>query len=173
MPHKHNPVAAISARASALRGPGLVSTLLHGMAQEHERAAGAWHSEWETLSDLLRCAGTAVFWLRESLDALHVDEARLAANLRRSGPGMSAEGISLHLSAALGRSNAHDIVARAASGADTPAQFREHLLADPVVGGRLTAERLDALLDPTASLGDAVAQAEAVLAAHRARRAAP
>lgn len=171
MPHKHNPVAAISARASALRAPGLVSTLLSGMAQEHERAAGGWHSEWETLSDLLRCTGTAVSWLRESITSLRVDEARLAANLRLYGPAASAEGIALHLAAALGRARAHELVAGASSGAATVAELRTRLLAAPAVGAHLPAERLDELLDPAASLGDAVVQAESVLVAHRARQA--
>ena len=63
MPHKHNPVAAISARACARRAPGLVATLLAAMEQEHERAAGAWHSEWPTLTGLLATVGSAAAWL--------------------------------------------------------------------------------------------------------------
>ena len=58
MAHKHNPIAAISARACTFRVPGLIATLIAGSAQEHERAAGAWHAEWETLSDLLRLVGS-------------------------------------------------------------------------------------------------------------------
>jgi 3-carboxy-cis,cis-muconate cycloisomerase len=81
MPHKHNPIAAISARACALRAPGLVATLLTAMAQEHERAAGPWHAEWETLSDLLRSSGSAASWLRDSLAGLEVDVERMARNL--------------------------------------------------------------------------------------------
>jgi 3-carboxy-cis,cis-muconate cycloisomerase len=53
MPHKRNPVAAISARACARQAPGLVATLLASMEQEHERAAGAWHAEWAPLRALL------------------------------------------------------------------------------------------------------------------------
>ena len=68
MPHKHNPIAAISARACACRVPGLAATLFAAMAQEHERAAGAWHAEWETLADLLRLAGSARRWLADSLE---------------------------------------------------------------------------------------------------------
>ena len=49
MPHKRNPVAAISALGCAQQAPGLVATLLAAMVQEHERAAGAWHSEWRPL----------------------------------------------------------------------------------------------------------------------------
>ncbi|HXV92198.1 MAG TPA: lyase family protein, partial [Pseudonocardia sp.] len=54
MPHKRNPIAAVTARAAARRAPGLVAVLLAAADHEHQRAAGAWHAEWETLSDLLR-----------------------------------------------------------------------------------------------------------------------
>lgn len=77
MPHKHNPIAAISARACALRTPGLAATLFAAMAQEHERAAGAWHSEWETLADLLRLTGSAAAWLTDSLQNLELDRDRM------------------------------------------------------------------------------------------------
>lgn len=81
MPHKDNPVAAISARAAALRAPALASTLFAAMHQEHERAAGAWHAEWETVSDLLRCTGSAVAWLRDCLANLRVDPVRMRHNV--------------------------------------------------------------------------------------------
>ena len=90
MPHKHNPVAAISARAAAMQVPGLVPTLLHAAgSHELERAAGAWHAEWPAINQLLRSTGSAVDWLRTSLDRLVVDPDRMAANLARSAAGRS------------------------------------------------------------------------------------
>jgi 3-carboxy-cis,cis-muconate cycloisomerase len=77
MPHKHNPVAAISALGCAKQAPGLVATLLAAMIGEHERAAGAWHSEWKPLSDLLLLTGSAAAWLRTSLETLEVDPDRM------------------------------------------------------------------------------------------------
>ena len=53
MAHKRNPVARGVGRGLRGAGPGLVATLLAAMAQEHERAAGAWHAEWEPLRELL------------------------------------------------------------------------------------------------------------------------
>jgi 3-carboxy-cis,cis-muconate cycloisomerase len=79
MPHKRNPVAAVSVLAGAGRVPGLVATLLGGMAQEHERAAGAWQAEWGTLTDLLRLTGSATAWARELLERLEVDAERMRA----------------------------------------------------------------------------------------------
>ena len=81
MPHKRNPVAAISARACARQAPGLVATLLASMEQEHERAAGAWHAEWAPLRTLLVATGSAAAWLRACLLGLEVDAGRMRANL--------------------------------------------------------------------------------------------
>lgn len=81
MPHKRNPIAAVTARASARRAPGLVAVLLAAMDGEHQRAAGAWHSEWETLSDLLRATGGAAARLRVGLEGLSVHPDRMAASL--------------------------------------------------------------------------------------------
>ena len=72
MPHKHNPVAAISAVACTHRSPGLVSTLLGSMGQEHERAAGNWQAEWVPLRELLVVVDSAAAWLTDSLGHLVV-----------------------------------------------------------------------------------------------------
>jgi 3-carboxy-cis,cis-muconate cycloisomerase len=91
MPHKRNPVAAICALACAQQAPGLAATLLAAMAHEHERAAGPWHAEWRPLSELLRSTGSAVAWLRESLEGLEPDPERMRANLDATGGRMLAE----------------------------------------------------------------------------------
>jgi 3-carboxy-cis,cis-muconate cycloisomerase len=91
MAHKANPVAAISARACAQRVPGLVATMLSSMDGEHERAAGAWQAEWETLRELLRSTGSAVAWCRELFQHLEVDAERMATNLTAAlGPETTA-----------------------------------------------------------------------------------
>jgi len=92
MAHKHNPIAAISARAAAMQAPGLVATLLHAAGGgEAERAAGAWHAEWRPLGELLRSTGSAVAWLRDSLEGLEVDPERMGANLEATGGRIMAE----------------------------------------------------------------------------------
>jgi 3-carboxy-cis,cis-muconate cycloisomerase len=85
MPHKHNPIAAVSARAAAMQAPGLVSTLLHAAGgHEYERAAGAWHAEWPALNQLLRATGSAAEWLYVSLQRVVVHPERMAENLARA-----------------------------------------------------------------------------------------
>jgi 3-carboxy-cis,cis-muconate cycloisomerase len=86
MAHKANPVSAISAAACAARAPGLAATMLSVMDGEHERAAGGWQAEWETLRALLRATGSAVAWLRDMLERLEVDPARMRANLGAAEP---------------------------------------------------------------------------------------
>ena len=60
------------ARACALRVPPLAALLLGAMAQEHERAAGAWHAEWEPLGEALALTGGAAAGARETLEDLEV-----------------------------------------------------------------------------------------------------
>ncbi len=82
MPHKRNPVGSILARACAVRAHAAAGVLTGGLAQEHERAAGAWQAEWGALSDTLAFAGGAVSWMRTALEGLQVDAGRMRANLR-------------------------------------------------------------------------------------------
>ena len=79
MPHKRNPVAPILARACARRVEALATTFTS--EHEHERAAGAWHAEWESLSDMLALAGGAAGHVRAALEGLEVDRERMRANL--------------------------------------------------------------------------------------------
>jgi len=98
MAHKRNPVAAVAAAACAARTPGLVATMLSVMDGEHERAAGGWQAEWETQRELLRSTGAAVAWVRDLLERLEVDPARMEANLAAvlgdaGGPAPRAEAL--------------------------------------------------------------------------------
>lgn len=82
MAHKQNPVDAIAVRSAALRAPGLLGILFTAAAQqEHERAAGAWHAEWEPLRDLLSLAGGSAARLRSALASATVDAERMRAGL--------------------------------------------------------------------------------------------
>jgi 3-carboxy-cis,cis-muconate cycloisomerase len=82
MPHKRNPARAVIARACA-RGVHAHASLLTATADyELQRAAGAWQSEWNALSEALALTGGAVGALRECLDGLEVDVERMRANMR-------------------------------------------------------------------------------------------
>jgi 3-carboxy-cis,cis-muconate cycloisomerase len=161
MPHKRNPVAAISARACARRAPGLVATLFGAMEQEHERAAGAWHSEWPTLTDLLTTVGSAASWLAASLEGLRPDPARMASTVAAARDPELAGAAADALAPSLGPGPAHDVVAAAArEAADTGRPLAEVLAARPDVD-------VGGLLAAGPDVGEAGAQVDAVLAEHR------
>ena len=168
MPHKRHPIAAVCARAGAHRAPGLVAGLLAGMAQEHERGAGAWHAEWLAVSDLLRCTGSAAAWLRDALENLVVDPRQMRSAL--AGASHGSEAVAGALAGPLGRGRAHGLVAAAVARGGS---LRAALLDDPAVTVHLDAARLDALLAGPQSCGEAPALVDRALAAHvRPRRPA-
>ncbi|NIH87638.1 3-carboxy-cis,cis-muconate cycloisomerase [Amycolatopsis granulosa] len=171
LPHKRNPVAAVAANAAAQQAPGLVATLLGAMAQEHQRAAGSWHAEWRPLTELFRSTGSAVHWLRTSLDRLQVDADRMRANLDITGGALLSERVTTALAAEAGRLEAHDAVSactrRALAGEGALADL---LAGDPLVGKHLTRAGIEELLDPAGYLGSARVFTERVLAAHEKRK---
>jgi 3-carboxy-cis,cis-muconate cycloisomerase len=166
MPHKRNPVMAVAVLACAARVPGLTATLQTAMVQEHERAAGAWQSEWETLADLLRSVGSAAAAARELLETLEVDSERMRANLLAAGDLVMAESIVSSLASRLGWWSAQELVQAAAGRArDVGATLRETLLQTPAVADLETAE-LDAALKPESYLGAADVFVDRALAAY-------
>jgi 3-carboxy-cis,cis-muconate cycloisomerase len=173
MPHKRNPVAAVATLACTERVPGLVATMLGAMAQEHERAAGSWHAEWETLSDLLRLVGSAAAWLRDALEGLEVDAGAMRANLDRTGGLLMAESVTTRLVPGMGRLRAHELVEAAARRAVEEARpLRDVLLEDGRVREHLSAAEVDEALVPERYLGAAGALIDRALAAHRDAAAA-
>jgi 3-carboxy-cis,cis-muconate cycloisomerase len=177
MPHKRNPVAAIAILGCTRQAPGLVATLIASGEQELQRAAGAWHAEWEPLTALLRLTGSAASWAAELLTGLDVDAVRMAANLAATKDLPLAEHVTSLLAGVLGGAQAHDLVAEAgrrAVSAGLP--LRDVLLSVPRLEGRLAAagitpEQIESALEPAGYLGAADAFVTAALRAHQAQRA--
>lgn len=168
MPHKRNPVEATIASACARRVHGLAGVLLASMTQEHERAAGAWQAEWETLRDALALTGGAAASMRKALEGLEIRPARMRANLDASGGLLLAERVAMAIAGRLGRLEAHRVVAAACDRAvDGEGSFRHELLADSEVGAALSATEIDRLLDPAGYLGSSDALIDRALEAHR------
>jgi 3-carboxy-cis,cis-muconate cycloisomerase len=171
MPHKRNPVRAVLVSAGCRRTPGLVATLLAAMGQEHERAAGAWHAEWETFTELLRLVGGAAAGVRDLLQRLDVDADRMRRNLDAGGPALLAEAVSARLAGHLGRAEAHDLVARLVSDARANGvPVHTMLLEDPTVRAYMSTSDIEAALDPGNHLGAAGEFVTRALAAHEERR---
>lgn len=166
MPHKQNPVGCAAVLAAAARVPALVSAMLSGMVQEHERALGGWQAEWDCLPEIMMLAAGALRQTRTLAEGLQVNEARMRANLDMTGGLIMAEAVTLALGAELGRLQAHQLVEAACRRAVSENRpLRELLREDAKVAALLSPEHIDRLLEPASYLGQAGAFTDRVLAA--------
>jgi 3-carboxy-cis,cis-muconate cycloisomerase len=164
MPHKRNPVGSVLAIACARRARGAAGVLLAAVAQEHERAAGAWQSEWESLRDALAMAGGAAAGAREALEALEVRPERMRANLESTGGLVMTESLVTSLAERVGAARARELIdAAAARAIDAETTLREQLTGDQAIAAELSEEEIDRALDPAAALGSADAFVERAL----------
>ncbi len=169
MPHKRNPVGGVGLVACAHRGPGLVATMLAAMGQEHERGAGGWQAEWETLLELLRLTGSAAAIARELVTGLELDPEKMRADMDLTGGLVMSESVAAALAPVLGRADAQKLVERAArESVQSGIGFREVLLELPEVHDVLGPEGLDSALDPSDYLGAAAELIDRALKGHRA-----
>jgi 3-carboxy-cis,cis-muconate cycloisomerase len=132
LPHKQNPIAAVTARAAAAQAPGLAATVYTAMSGEQQRAAGAWHAEWPALTALLRWTGGAATRLRQCLDGLEVDVEAMHQNMRRTSALLLADRIAAHLAPTMGRAAAHQTFSEAARRGNLDALDIDRGVFDPV-----------------------------------------
>src|SRR6266567_668425 len=174
MPHKQNPVAAVLVLGCARQAPGLLATLAAAAEQEHQRAAGAWHSEWQPLTHLLTLAASAASWSTDMLESLEIDPVRMRANLDATHGLPMAERVAKLLTPALGRLPAHDLIAEASAAATTKnISLAEALLADETSAAALAsaginATELQSALQPESYLGATNEFIKRALTAHAA-----
>ncbi len=159
MPHKQNPVASVVILGCTKRAPQLLASIAAAAEQELQRAAGAWHAEWQPLSDLLRLTNSASAWSVDLLTGLRIDPLRMRANLD-AGLGLPmSEHVTALLTPALGRLQAHQLVARASQRATANGiNLAQALLIDPETAAKLAAnqlspDQLQTTLAPTTYLG--------------------
>ena len=156
MPHKRNPVASVVALAANQRVPGLLASIVGGMAGEHERAAGAWQAEAAAHAELVMALSAALGAMAEALGGLRVDPAAMRANLDRLRGLVMAEALSLALAPRIGREAAHSLAERLAKDAATTGRhLRDVAGADTEVARVLDGAALDRVLDPSSYLGSA------------------
>ena len=177
LPHKRNPVAAVSARAAAIAAPGLVASLLTAATlHEHERAAGPWHAEWRPLVELLRTVGSGASWLADALGHLAVDPDRVAASLDVTGGLLLAEQATTGLRGRLGHAAAKDLVTAAAGTAQDEHRPFADVLTEALAALPDTdppadpAAEVRALLDPAAAVGEAAVLVDDFLRSREAKR---
>lgn len=168
MPHKRNPVSAAVLIGAATRAPGLVSTMLSAMPQEHERSLGLWHAEWECLPELCCLVSGALQQALLVVPGLEVHTQRMTENLELTQGLVLAEAVSIALAQRIGRDAAHHLLEQCCR--DAVAQgthLRAVLGANSEVTAQLSAAELDQLLDPALYLGQARRWVERALHEHQ------
>ena len=130
MPHKRNPIGCAVTLAAANRVPGLVSSYLSAMVQEHERAVGAWQSELPTIAAVTQATGVAAASIAEITEGLSVDSAQMRRNLDRTLGTIFAEKVMLLLGQNLGRDTAHKLLEEATGRAVAQKQPLARVLGD-------------------------------------------
>ena len=168
LPHKRNPVGAAAIRANHQRVSGMMATITMGLEQEHERSAGAWAAEWETLPELFALSAGSLERLREMVAGLEVDPARMRANLDASLGLPLAESLMMVLAPKIGRMEAHhrvEAASKLARASNRP--LAEVAKAEPAIAGNISGEEIDRALDPKSYLGSAEQMIDAALSAAR------
>ena len=170
MPHKRNPVAAMTALAAAVRAPQRVAALLAAMPQEHERGLGNWQAELAEFGGLLASVHGALAALTLAADGLQVFPQRMRRNIDALHGLVFAEALAMRVAREIGKSDAHhwveglskEAVARDAHLRDVAL---EALAKDDRLRDRITAAELAALFDADAPARHASAFAAPQLAA--------
>ncbi len=159
MPHKRNPVGCALILSNAARTPHLVSTMLSVMPQEHERSAGLWHAEWETLSQLMNLTAGSLEKALDLITNLEVDKERMLRNMETTNGLIYAEKVSFQLSKSLGKMQAHEAVKKACAVA---IQQKKHLK-EVVLEMHPKLENIDELFQPKNAIGNSIVWVENLL----------
>lgn len=174
MPQKANPIASEVVVGMSSLAAQQVPALLAAMQAGHERAAGEWQIEWDSLPTVISLAAGSLANTRQILSGLSVFPDRMRANLDLDGGTIMAERVMIQLATQVGRAAAHDLIYEACSVArDTGIGFRDALvrtLEPPLIEGL---GPLDALLEPESYLGETGAIVDAALRIWRTTSARP
>ncbi len=152
MPQKANPIVSETIVGLSGMATALTAVPLRAMTGRHERSAGEWQMEWDSLPLLVAYTGSSLARCGDLIGGLHVDTERMAANLDLDGGLVMAEALMIRLAPLLGRLEAHDAVydlAAAARGSGVPLAEA----AGPFLAERGLAEQVR--LDPAGYLGEA------------------
>ena len=152
MPQKANPILSETIVGLGGMACALSAVPLRAMTGRHERSAGEWQMEWDSLPLLVAYTGSAVARCGDLIGGLRVGVERMAANLEVDGGLIMAEALMMQLAPRLGRHEAHEVVydlsARARATGTSLADAARAYAAEQDLGEHLR-------LDPADYLGEA------------------
>lgn len=166
MPHKRNPVSCMTALAAAGRVPQRAAALLAAMGQEHERGLGNWQAELAEWPGLFISAYGGLAAMREAVSGIHIDTARMQANIDALQGLVYAEAVSIYLAGAIGKPQAHKLMEgltkqAVAEGRQLGDVVVDAVEADPQLKSQLDLKALQALFDPRVANANAAELARA------------
>ncbi|PKQ44529.1 3-carboxy-cis,cis-muconate cycloisomerase [Confluentibacter flavum] len=163
MPHKRNPVTCALILSNSTRTPGLVSTMLSAMIQEHERSAGYWHAEWETLTQLI---GLTAGSLEKSIDLiqnLEVDSKRMLKNIEITNGLIYAEKVSFILSKTIGKMQAHEAIKKSCQLSISSGKHLKEIISE----AHPEIENIEELFKPENVIGNSIEWVEKILKSYK------
>ena len=173
LPHKHNPVDAVSAIAAARLANGVIPVLLSAMAQEHERAIGGWQAEWEAIPSLFRFTASAVDHVLQAVSGLQVDAARMRENITLTHGLIMAESLTMVLASHIDKSEARQRVQAACEQAlQSGKTLRQIVETEARLYMFLSSEEIDHALNPASYLGSTDAFIDRALASYHTLQSA-
>ena len=110
MPQKANPILSETIVGLSGMAAALAAVPLRAMTGRHERSAGEWQMEWDSLPLLVAYTGSALARCGDLVAGLHIDAERMATNMDLDGGLIMAEALMIQLAPLLGRLEAHDAV---------------------------------------------------------------
>lgn len=165
MPQKRNPISSEMMLAAAKIVREQHSAMLDAVVQDHERATGQWHVEWQVIPTAFIVTSGGLRAAREAIEGLEVRPDAMREALDATGGLIVAEAVMMGLAPHLGRQVAHDVVYEACRTSLTGGKtFIDALAAHPKIAERLEREELEDLVDPANYLGAAPAMTRRLLA---------
>lgn len=168
MPQKRNPIAAEMMLAASKIVREQHSAMLDAVVQDHERATGQWHVEWQVIPTAFIVTSGGLRAAREALEGLEVRPEAMRVVLGVTGGLIVAEAVMMGLAPQLGRQVAHDVVYDACRIAlKGEVSFLDALASESQVTAVLARSELEKLVDPANYVGAAPEMTRRLLAARK------
>lgn len=170
MPQKRNPISSEMMLAAAKIVREQHSAMLDAVVQDHERATGQWHVEWQAIPTAFIVTSGGLKAAREALEGLEVRPDAMSKSLDATKGLIVAEAVMMGLAPRIGRQIAHDIVYESCrSSLSSGESFLDTLHADPRIAAHTTRSELEVMLDPANYVGAAPAMTRRLLSKRRSR----
>jgi adenylosuccinate lyase len=165
MAQKRNPIVTENITSLARLVRAFALPPMENMVQWHERDLANSANERIVIPHAILLTDDLLTKLSDVVRGLRVDEARMAAEVARTGGAAMTESLMLALTAqGLARGEAHEILRNLTRDSGAGASLAERARATPAIASRLSAEEIDRCLDPSAYVRAAAEKTDRVLA---------